>query len=96
MTDAELKSYLKPKSHWGAIVTTVILVIGAVWASTEYLHSRASADEAKTLQSDLFKVRLDQAIMQGDMKAMHIEMSEGFKGLNGKVDSLDGRRGHGR
>ncbi len=96
MTDAELKSYLKPKTHWGAIVTTALAVAAAVWGATQYLGDIPKRPEFNEVRVDSTHMRLDLETVKGDMKAMNIRIEEGFKGLNGKVDSLDGRRGHGR
>lgn len=92
MTDDELRQYLKPKTHWGALIGTGIAVAGAVWAGTEYLHSRASSDDTKTLQTDVFKVRLDQETIKGDVKAINIRVEEGFKQMNQKLDANEPRR----
>lgn len=92
MTDEELRRFLKPKAHWGAIITVAVLAGGAVWASTEFLHSRASADDTKKLQNDVFEVKLNVAVQAGDMKAMHIEMSKGFEAIKEKLDSNEPKR----
>jgi hypothetical protein len=82
MTDEELKRFLKPKTHWGAVVTVAIAVAGAVWGGTEYLHSRASSDDTKALQSDVFKVRLDQETLKGDVKAIGVRLESIDKKLD--------------
>ena len=92
MTDDQIKNLLKPKTHWGAVVTVAIAVAGAVWGGTEWLHSRASAEDTKTLQSDVFKVRLDQETAKGDIKAINVRLDEGFKTMNTKLDELSNQR----
>lgn len=92
MTDDELRRFLKPKTHWGAVVGTAILVAGAVWGGTEYLHSRASSDDTKALQSDVFKVRLDQETVKGDIKAINVRLDEGFKSMGAKLDAQNDKR----
>jgi hypothetical protein len=92
VTDDELRKYLKPKTHWGAVVTVAISVAGAVWGGTEYLHSRASEDETKSLQSDVFKVRLDMETVKGDQRAIKVQMDSEFKTMNGKLDDIGSRQ----
>lgn len=82
MTDDEVRRYLKPKQHWGALIASVILVGGTVWGVTEYLHSRASNDDTKALQSDVFKVRLDQETLKGDVKAIGVRLESIDKKLD--------------
>lgn len=89
MTEGDLK---KPKSHWGAVVTVAIAVAGAVWGGTEYLHSRASNEDTKALQTDVFKVRLDQETAKGDIKAINVRLDEGFKTMNTKLDELSNQK----
>jgi len=92
VTDDEIKHLLRPKSHWGALIGTAIAVAGAVWAGTSWLHSRASADEAKALQTDVFKVRLDQETVKGDIKTINVRLDEGFKTMNTKLDELSNQK----
>lgn len=92
MTDDEIARLVRPKSHWGAVVTVAIAVAGAVWGGTEFLHSRASSDDTKNLQTDVFKVRLDQETMKGEMKAINVRLDEGFKSLGAKLDANDSKR----
>jgi hypothetical protein len=89
VTDDELKRFLKPKTHWGAVVGTAIVVAGAVWSGTTWLHTRASADDTKALQSDVFKVRLDQETVKGDVKAINVRLDEGFRAVNQKLDAIN-------
>jgi len=92
VTDEQIRDLIKPRTHWGAIIGTSIVVAGAIWGGTEFLHSRASSDDTKALQSDVFKVRLDQETVKGDVKAINIRLDEGFKSMNTKLDSLNGKR----
>lgn len=91
MTDDEIKKFLRPRFPWGAI-GGAIGAAAAVWAATEFLHSRASSDETKALQTDVFKVRLDQETIKGDVKAISIRVEEGFKQMNQKLDASDTKR----
>lgn len=87
MTDDELKSYLKPKTHWGAIVTTAIAVAGAVWGVTQYLGDIPKRPEFNEVRTDVTKLRLDQEVMKGDVKAINVRIEEGFRAVNTKLDS---------
>lgn len=92
MTDDDLRNFLKPRTHWGAIIGTSIVVAGAIWGATEFLHSRASADDTKALQSDVFKVRLDQETVKGDVKAINVRLDEGFKSIGAKLDAQNDQK----
>lgn len=92
MTDDEIKAFLRPKSHLGAILGTALAVAGAVWGATTWLHSRASSEDTKALQKDVFNVRLDQETMKGDVRAINVRLDEGFKSLGAKLDANDPKR----
>lgn len=88
MTDDELKAYLKPRSHWGAIVTTAIAIGTTVWGITQYLGDIPKRPEFNEVRSDGTHMRLDMEVLKGDVKAVKVQLDEGFKNMNGKLDEL--------
>lgn len=92
MTDEELRRFLKPKQHWGAVITVAILVAGTVWAGTEFLHSRASNDDTKKLQNDVFEVKLNVAVQAGDIKAIGVRLESIDKKLDTAANEPKRRR----
>lgn len=92
MTEDELRTYLKPKSHWGAIVTTAIAVAGAVWGVTQYLGDIPKRPEFDEVRRDVTHLRLDSETTKGDIKAINVRLEEGFKAMGAKLDSNDQKR----
>src|SRR5678809_458622 len=88
MTDEEVRTYLRPRSHWKEIIGTAIAVAGAVWGSTAWLHSRASSEDTKALQNGVFKLRLGGGTMEGGLKALNVRIDEGFRAMGSKIDQL--------
>ena len=87
MTDDDLKRYLKPKTHWGAIVTTAIAVGTTIWGITQYLGDIPKRPEFNEVSTNVTRLRLDQETVKGDVKAINVRLEEGFKSLNQKFDS---------
>lgn len=92
MTDDDIKRYLKPRTHWGAIVTTALAVAGAVWGATQYLGDIPKRPEFNETAKNVTQLRLDQETMKGDVKAINVRLDEGFKALGAKLDANDSRR----
>lgn len=92
MTDEELRRFLKPRTHWGAIITTAIAVAGAVWGATQYLGDIPKRPEFQEVRKDVTSLRLDQETMKGDVKAINVRLEEGFKSINQKLDDAKRRR----
>jgi hypothetical protein len=74
MTDDEIRHFLKPRTHWGAIIGTAIAVGGAAWGGSAWLHSRAGTDDVKVLTNNSFQQRLDMESLKGDLKAIYIRL----------------------
>jgi hypothetical protein len=89
VTDDELRHFLKPKTHWGAIITVAIAVGGTVWGITQYLGDIPKRPEFHEVSNDVTRLRLDQEVMKGDVKAINIRLEEGFKSMNQKLDSTN-------
>jgi hypothetical protein len=92
VTDDEIRRMLKPKTHWGAIVTTAIAVAGAVWGVTQYLGDIPKRPEFQEVRTDVTRLRLDQETMKGDVKAINVRLEEGFKSMGQKLDEPKRRR----
>lgn len=92
MTDEDLKNYLKPRTHYGAIVTTALAVAGAVWGVTQYLGDIPKRPEFNETAKNVTQLRLDQETMKGDVRAINIRLDEGFKSINQKLDDSNKRR----
>lgn len=94
MTDAELQKYLKPRTHYGAMVTVALAVAGAVWGVTQYLGDIPKRPEFNETAKNVTQLRLDQETMKGDVKAINIRIDEGFKSMSGKLDEIGSRQRH--
>lgn len=92
MTDDEIKRFLRPRTHWGAIVTTAIAVAGAVWGVTQYLGDIPKRPEFNETAKNVTQLRLDQETVKGDIKAINVRLDEGFKSLGAKLDANDSKR----
>jgi len=74
VTDEQIRDLLKPRSHLGAILGTVITVAGAVWAGTTWLQSRADKTTVDRVNDDLIRVRIELPTMNG--KIERVEQSQ--------------------
>lgn len=83
---------LRPRSHVGTLIATAIAVGSAVWGATQWLGTRAGADDVKKLTHDSFQHRLELETMKGEVKAINIRLDEGFRSLNAKLDRDERKR----
>jgi len=98
LSDEDLKiaiRELKPRTNWGAIITTALAVAGAVWAATQYLGSTVKREELKPLQDDSFRVRIDITTINGRVERMEQSqqrVEKAVERVEGKLDDRPGRR----
>ena len=92
MTDDETKAlaaYLRPRPHWigwiGGIATAAGLVVGMI----TYLSRLATRDELQRTRDDVVQVRLDQAVMKGDIAGAARDTAEIKSNLSDLVKSLE-------
>lgn len=95
MTDDEIKAFLKPRTHWGALITTALAVAGAVWGATQYLGDLAKRSEVSAIRDEAIRLRLDMATMSGRTERVELSQQRTEKAIErieGKLDDPKRRR----
>lgn len=92
MTDDEIKSFLKPRTHWGAVITTALAVAASVWGATQYLSDLAKRSEVGAIREEQIRMRLDMSTMSGRTERVELSQQRTEKAIERIEGKLDEKR----
>jgi hypothetical protein len=95
-TDDEIRTLIRPKHDWKALIGVLISGAGIAWAIAKWAATTPTRDELNSTRDDIVRIRIELPTMNAKIERVEQSQQRVERAVDQVIGKLDERKGRGR